>query len=186
MRSGLPNIVQVEFFLTDKNATLEDLFRDFEKRMAEDVEEILEGVPPNLVGSRIKAVARFFDTRGYLTRLVDETKKLKDKHLSLAEKVDRASGLRKLYLKIHLLVVLEWLRQCEELRLPLAASELGIAVQGKHPVALETWDHHFLPLRDDEAHELLEAVANAKQVWIFVFEHNDLLSDTNKSVAHAM
>jgi len=177
MGENLPRIIQVEFFLTGKHATVDDLIRDHEKRMAEDVELVLEGMPPNLVGSRMKAVARFFDTRGYITRLVDDTQQLQDLRLSLTEKIIKARGFKRFFLNIRLLVVLQWLNECEQLRLSLPARELGIAVRGKHPVALETWDHHFLPLKDDEAHELLESVASASGIWIFTFAHGDLLGD---------
>ncbi|MES2007224.1 MAG: hypothetical protein V4436_03935 [Patescibacteria group bacterium] len=177
MEAHAPRIIQVEFFLLGKVDTLEDLDRNFEKRKAEDLILMLEGVPPALLSSRIKPTVRFFDTRGYLTRLVDETKKLKGQRRALIKKINKASGLVKFFLDIRLRVVLQWLSECETLKLSLAVNELEIVVRGRYPVALEIRDGRFLPLQDDEAHELLESVAQASGMQVFTFKHGDLLSD---------
>ena len=53
-------------------------------------------------------------------------------------------------------------------------------------ISIETFDHYFRFVGKSEAQKMLGVVAGSFDVWIFIFEPNDLLSDTNKGTLSVM
>lgn len=172
----MANIIQAEFFLVSvckPGQTLEGLMRQCAERQA-------EGMP-------IKAVVRFYDRDDRVTAQVQRYAELSSKHEELVSTFSKTKHkLWRWVLDVTVGDIACMRAKAKDMCLQRARKCLREAVRGAEPVAVETRSHHFRDLRDNEKHELLESVERSSSAWLFVFEPNDLLADSNKLVASAM
>ncbi len=188
MSQKRPNIVQAEFFLVGgEEEDLAAVMRKARERVDEAVEEILRGNPPHIFDARIKAGVRFFDERGVVSRVVKKIRAYR-KHYEVLQHRLTAKGKASLLLKVQLWWVVERIRQLEGMgRFNIVLQELKHALHSKRAVALEEFDHTYRPIADNEVYELLDSVSRARSVvWVFVFAHNELCSNTQTGLAYAM
>lgn len=179
------NIVQAEFFHVggDQTPSLEALFAECGERLSDGLELVLQGHEPY---SRIKTVVRFFDESGVLTNLALKAERLKKQDKELLDNFVRASGLRRWFLdRRSRRLAAQTLTLREDARV-LAADQLCKTLQARREIAVERSDHSFRIAKKDETHELAESAHRSKGVWLFVFQPNNLLADTNTSVASLM
>ena len=181
----MSNLVQIEFFHLGRNQDPElyELFDAAKERFEEIFSYIETGVEPS---SRMKTVLRLYDTDNILTSFAIDARKNEIRHAALLNTFMEAGWLgRKLLNRESKRVArraLELKRKC----LHGAVSELSKSIQTKRPIAVEKPDNTFRLARKDELGEILSAAKGSYAVWLFVFEPNDLFSQTNKAVAHAM
>lgn len=187
MATSKANIVQAEFF----HVGGEDV-RSFNKLFNQMRERILDGLELTLAAGKeassgIKTCVRFYDLDGTVTPRVQNTQRLEEAYTETLEILGESKPgsfhrwwfggrLRRLHTKKEL---------AKAQATTCVVRAFFYALKMKGPVAVERNDHSFRPMHGNEAHELAEAAANSKGVWLFVFRPNDLLSDTNTSVAHA-
>jgi len=168
-----PNLVQAEFFLVDiGDGTLNQLLSACADRRT--------------TGSPIKLTVRFFDEQWVLTSLALEMQRLeKERRKNFKEFMQAGWFRRRFYGRRSQLLAGERLARWK-FQNWMAVQQFAMAVRASKPVAVEKPDHRFRLAREDELHELLESAERSSKVWLFVFEHNELCSDSNKLVASAM
>ncbi len=133
-----PNIVQAEFFHIGgkENQQLGELMAEAQEWIQTAVSAILEGVPPSIVGARIKTVVRFFDEDGSLTRYVAEHTALEDAYdrllMGFPEKSTSWWGI---WHRLRFLSVAKKKRRHDLLRHRVVFAALKAAVRGRQPVA---------------------------------------------------
>lgn len=172
----MANIIQAEFFHVGGAGKIESL-EDFVSGCLERATE----------GSRLKTVVRFYDDdSGRITAQVKHYNEMEKVHEGLVRLVIRSGGLWRWFLDISARRVAGKKRKAGEVHKRLVLNRMREIAQDPQSVAVEKRDHHFRFVREDEKHEILEAVGRGKSLWIFVFEPNDLLADSNKIVASAM
>ncbi len=133
------------------------------------------------------AVIRFYDDdRGSITAEVKHYNEMEKVHEELVRLVIRSGGLWRWFLDISARRVAGKKQKAREVHKRLVLKRLWEIAWDPQSIAVEKRDHHFRFVREDEKHEILEAVGKGKGLWIFVFEPNDLLADSNKLVASAM
>lgn len=184
-----PNIVQAEFFHVGgkEGQSLEDMMSEAGERIHVAVSAILEGVPPSMAGARIKTTVRFFDEDGSLTRYVGASEKLESRYNELLMGFpEDASGLRGMWHRLRFISLAGRKMRHEKMRHTVTFRALEAAVRGRQPVALEDWEHCFRPLERNEEHELLEAVRSSRNLMLFLFRPNNLLSDTQVGMGSAI
>ena len=164
-----PNLVQAEFFHVGNEQKLTACREEFLRRKLE--------------GSSFKTVIRFYDEGGAVTRFVQRESALQRQHLKVLKAFVRADELERIKLDPRR----KWLEN-KTTTLPkeremLAAQQLQLAIKRSERVAVECLDHSFRIAHRNELHELLEAVNKAVNVFLFVFEPNELLSNNNTSLA---
>ena len=166
-----PNIAQIEFFHVKYGVPFGDFLNDISQRIEE--------------GSKIKTVVRILDEGGFITEPVLALRQTKDRREKLLKMMlDCGSWWRPL-LNFRFQRLGEKEEKLKKRALLVSVRQLDAAIHTSSQVAIELPDHHFRLAKPNEVHELLEAAKRATGVWFFVFEHNNLLSDTNTEVAHA-
>ena len=181
----MQNIVQAEFFHVggDDTGSLDELFKQMGERVADTLPLALSGIPTT---SGIKTVVRYYDDSGAVTAYTSRMLRLTKRKEELRQAVWHAKGLRKVWYSFLLRHVRgSYLLNCTSAQ-QLAAEWLQKTIEHGGRVAVEVLDHCFRDAKKNELHELLEAARRSKGAWLFVFEPNDLLADSNKSVAHVM
>jgi len=176
-----PCIVQVEFFHVG--------FYDFTKRSDEAVDVFSQDLYERLAeGAPIKTVVRFSDEGGMLADFVSEWGQVHEWHDSLLKTFVASNGWWKMIVNIRVRRMAWKMSAMRREARGLAVERLRATIGRSHArdIAIECRDHRFRKAHDDELHELLEAALAAKGVWIFAFEPNDLLADTNALVGSFM
>lgn len=172
----MANIIQAEFFHVGgrgRQQTLDDLIGECINRRNE--------------GASIKTVLRFYDDdRGSITRNVVHYKELDDLHEALVQKVFASHGLSRWFLDMSARQVARTRARAKKGHMRLVMNRLWEIPWSHQNIAVEEGNHHFRYAKWDEKKNLLAVVGKGKSVWLFVFEHNDLLADSNVSVARAM
>ncbi len=164
------NIVQLEFFLYKARDTASVLWEAL-ARAKDDM--------------RIKQVVRIVDAGGEITARAMEAVAGKDAFEDYLQYECRESGrawfLRRWRMARHRRMLG---RKCARAKARLAETaldRLGHAALNGKDIAVE--EDPCAPLRfarHDELHELLETARRAHDAWVFVFEPNHILADSNK------
>ncbi len=185
MEIGKANIVQAEFFHVGGNNvdSLEELGNEIFGRVQDGLPLAMEGieVPPPL-----KTVVRFYDDDGAVTAFVKEAARLRENHDLLFEAFPSAGWFRRWWIDRQTAQLAGKIVDAKGEALILAIRQFAAAVQASKPIGVECLDHSFRPMKPEESHELVEKVEAAKSLWLFVFQPNDLLADSNKSIARLM
>lgn len=181
----MSNLAQVEFFHVGRkcNPSAEEYAAATESLIEEMLASVNTGAR---VSSRLKTVVRFYDYTNVLTSLALESKRLRDIDTIFSGEYKVASIPGQVLIsrciqdnaKVRLMLARATLRN--------AVIELRNSIKVLREIAIEKSDHTFRSAQKDELHEIVEAATGSHAVWLFVFEPNDLLSLTNKSVASAM
>ncbi len=174
-------IVEVEFFHVQGSGPdpLTSGLRECHERVAENLELSVRGVAAR---TGIKTVIRYFDETGSLTRYAIQYQALRDT-VDVQMTAPFPKGLRGRFLSWRLSVKM---RQKETLRkemFEIAIADIRKAAQSTGAVAIEDRDGEFRMVVRDELHELLIAIAKAKDAWFTVFEPNHLFSKRNEQIA---
>lgn len=184
---AVSNIVQVEFFHVGGSATesLEDLFEEMGERVRENLPLALTGAEAN---PGIKTTLRFYEDGDRLTMAASEIERLKRHHDAILNQYQDSSvgKWRKWNLKNQLQKVNARWSALREDTGEAARSSCISAILSRRPVAIERADRSFRLARPEELHELQEMALQAKGVWFFIFEPNDLLASVNKRVTSLM
>lgn len=185
MKNAELNIVQAEFFHVGgtETPTFEALLEECRERVKEGLELVLRGHEGR---PHIKTVVRFFDETGELTRLALKADQLKRRDKKILDGLVSSTGLRRWFLNLKSRRLAGQTLALQETARLLAAHRLRDAIKASRTVAVEKFDHSFRLVRKDELHELAESATNSRNVWLFVFRPNNLLSDTNTPVASVM
>jgi hypothetical protein len=164
------NIVQLEFFL----------------HRARDIAGIYaEALARAKDGARIKLAVRIVDADGEIAAQAMEAVAGKDAfedYIQYEYRELRAAWFWRRWRMARRRRMLG--RKCAQARARLvgtALDKLGHAAHDGGSIAVE--EDACAPLRlarDDELHELLEAARRSRDAWVFVFEPNDILADSNK------
>ena len=172
----MANIIQAEFFQVGggkKQETLRDL--------------IAECIDRRSAGSPIKTVVRFYDDdRGSITRNVALYKELDVLHEELVRRTLASRGFWRWLFDISARQVARTRGRAKKVHMHLVLKRLWEIERDPQSIAVEERDHHFRYVRWDEKHELLEAAGKGTSLWLFVFEPNHLLADSNTLAADAM
>jgi len=186
MASGGSNIIQAEFFhVGGDDVTLKEVLRECAERAADGHE--LSAVLGRETQFGIKTVVRFFDEDGSITEIVQQIEQTKQRRKDLFETFSRAPSpwqTRRLNSQLQKLA-----GEIDELKKEvrqLVMHKVNYVARTPGNAALELADHSFRLIRDDERHELCEAVCGAVDFWIFVFEPNELLADKNELITSVM
>ena len=184
-----PNIVQAEFFHVggEPGMSFNAFLGQVQERILDGFSDLRAGMNPADVRIGIKTCVRFYDYTGAVTREVAREQKAREYlDRTLKEPGEQMSLIRRYLLYRRVKRLLKEASPYTRLSHALCTKALAAALRKQNPVVIETWDHRFRPLKREEAHEVLEGIRRSKHSWIFCFEHNDLLADENKSVAHAI
>ncbi|MBU6321564.1 MAG: hypothetical protein KGI78_03205 [Patescibacteria group bacterium] len=164
------NLVDAEFFLvsTASHLSEEAVVVEMEQRIAD--------------GANIKLNVRFLDEKGQITEYVKELAalecELKAKRHSMASlkgsELRAAPDLRGLAGSI---------RAIRSRRTQLAAAYVQTRLGAGLDVAIEESNRAFRLIRPNERHECAEAVSQATDVWLFVYQPNDPLALKNTLIA---
>ena len=176
------NIVQAEFFHVggENINSLEELRDEVFGRVADNLPLAMEGIE---VSSGVKIVVRFYDDDGTITALVQEAACMRKSHDLLFEAFPSAGWFRRRWIDRRTSQLAAKILEAKDEALALATHQLTFAVQASRPIGVERADYSFRPMKAEEARELCEKAVVAKGVWLFIFEPNDLLADSNKMVA---
>jgi hypothetical protein len=188
MASLKPNIVQAEFFHVggDPDSPIQQVLADAWSRTADGLKDILAGMDPDEVKTGIKTCVRFYDYSGSITQSVLLEERAEADRIEVAGELEKKHGLIRRYLLYQKLKRLSSeMVSAPKQRHILTINAVAKVLKERSPVAVEFGDHRFRPVRDNEAHELLEAIRASKSSWIFCFRHNQLLADENVKVTKA-
>ena len=182
------NIIQIEFFHVGGKDTNSLAELDFEMH-----ERIMENLPLARsgfeVGSGIKTTARFFDSEdGMLTHLVQKIETLENVYTHTLDLLGTSPPytFRRWFLGRRLRKIGRQKRRASEYVQRFSIKTFLAVLKAASPVAVESLDRSFRPMKNDERHDVIEKAITAKSLWLFIFEPNDLCADKNKSVAHLM
>lgn len=172
MEKDRPNIVQVEFFLVNMRGTLENLLTECQERTEDD--------------ARIKTVIRFFDKTGTATDFILCVSRIDKKLQKLRDTIAYSKVPWKTIQNMRTIRLMKKRAVLKEKSVQLAVGWIHSAIQNQQPVAIENPDYSFRSVEKNETHELIETTSKSTSVWLFVFEPNFLLSDTNTLIAAVM
>lgn len=175
-------LIQAEFFHVGgpNTKSLEELLEECRKRTADVL------LPQDDIGhSRIKTVIRFFDESEELTKLVLRAAELQKRRIDLIGTT--GTNLLRCWLlsKEYRRLLAQWSSMVEQIQ-KRAVQCADNALTSSRAVAIERLNHSFRLIRPDEAHEVSEKIRNSKDVWLFVFEPNELLSEANTPIGSYM
>lgn len=184
-----PNIVQAEFFHVggDPDMPFASFMADMQERIQDGFNDLRAGMDVAEIRTGIKTSVRFYDYDGSITQAAAREQAAQVELSQTLLKLGEAKSLIRRYLLYRRLERLsrDVSPTNRKSHLRSIASSAALLRQ-KFPVAIETWDHHFRPVRANEAHEVSEAIARSRNSWIFCFAHNaDLFADENKVIAHS-
>ncbi len=167
-----PNLVQVEFILVDIPAKT-------------GIESDIQTLALELAGRLPKLVVRFFDERGLVTKLVQDYEATQSAYgVTIIELGKMSFGGR--FAVSEQRDVARLSRKMDALRgqaRSLTVGMLSSVTKGSRRIAIE--DSPDRPLRmavEAEFDHLVTTAKKAKDVFIFVFKPNDLLSEKNEAV----
>lgn len=167
--------------------SLSEVMADAMSRAYSGFKDLMSGIPATEVKSGIKTCVRFYDTDDSLLCCVQDAKQTQKRRQDLMGKYPEAAGLRRLWIGYQIVKTSERVLSARDRERTLVVKALEAHVRRKQPVGVETFDHRYRSLRDDERHELLESVHAAKSMWLFLFAYNaDLFADNNKGIAYFM
>lgn len=167
----MPYVVELEFFHLPLHQTLGDLF-------AEARERIRDEVP-------LKIHLRVLDTLEEILPTLKESEALRRKDRILHEQFSEAKRWRRMWLDCRI----RWLaRRRSFLRKVVrawAVARIRRAVRDKEPVGIEVHrGKSWRLVEKNERHELGESIQKSEDVWIFVFEGQDLLGTQQTMVTN--
>ena len=183
------NLAQIEFFHSKFDGSFEDMQADLGERFLDGWRMSLGGVRDFNPG--IKTTVRLYDYSFKLTDIAFEAERFDGKHELLLERIQAP-----LYLSGWRAKLINWQSKRiarNQIRIRkdgLAASQKAVrtAIEKSRKVVVERYDRRrsFTLLQPDETHELIEKVAHATSVWLFIFRPNDLMSQDNEIVVKLM
>lgn len=180
----MPNLVQAEFFhVGGDGSSLDSVLDECESRLEEGLEMALRSLEPR---NRIKTVVRFFDYAGDITAMAQQAQKLDEYREKNLDELLAGSGLRRWWLNTRSRRLAGASINLDKKAKLRAVVRLQEAIERSKEVAVEKIDHRFRLLHADEAHEVVEAAAASKRVWLFVFKPNHILADSTETVARLM
>lgn len=135
--------------------------------------------------AHIKTVVRIFDQGGALTQLAERAGAVREYQERLNNELKRGSN-REMLLNIQIRRLAKQAFSIRQAALQCAARALRDVVNGKQNFAVGERDHFFRCARDEDRHELLEAVKKSTRLRLFVFEGGSLLSDMNVMIGRVM
>ncbi len=171
------NILQYEFFHVGGHS-LGAILSERRARSAEHLPLALSG---DDTGSGIKTVVRLYDVDGHVTRAVTRIVELEQKRDEYY--VAPSKGyLIDWYRKWQLNKIRREIKQTRSVLVGCFVTYLERAFKDGWDIAREIGGFQFRLARRDEYPDLLQASKRSKGLWLFIFEPNDLLAVTNKSV----
>lgn len=181
----MPNLAQVEFFHVGRksNPSLDEYAGATQNLIEEMLSSLKTGAS---ISSHLKTVVRFFDSSNVLSQIALESKKLQDADTELSGQYAFASLPGRVLISSEIQQIAGAKIALARVCMRTAITELRNSVKTSREIAVEKPDHTFRLAQKDELLELVESAKGSHAVWLFVFEPNDILSDTNKSVASAM
>jgi len=138
-----------------------------------------------LAGALQKLVVRFSDEDGFMTKVVQDHAKAEQAFLDACAEFAKMDVVARFAPSVQsdLSRAQRKMRALRGQARSLAVGVLGATVKSSREVAIE--DSPDLPLRkatDTELDTLVEKASKASNIFVFVFEPNDLLADSNKLV----
>lgn len=178
------NVLQYEFLHVGGEGvkTLRQLQDQCVERMQESLPLALAG---DDTGPGIKTVVRIYDTGGCVTSLSHEFNALKAEYhesafTSHTNPISRWNA-RRTQTRLR-----NRMQECQENITQCYLENLDTLFRGDWLIARGLWDKSFRLANRDEFVELQHAAVLAKDTWLFVFEPNDLLADTNEIITSVM
>lgn len=179
------NVLQYEFFHLE-GETLEEILENHWKRTGDSLDLVLAGSD---IGSRSKTVIRIYDTQGKVTAWVQEYKSLRhdltEPHNVSAQVPIWRWRERRQAKQLHTRQKAGWSRKevLHELISTYCTQYIESLLRGNgNGIARERLDSTFRHVQRNELLELAQATKVATRLWVFVFEPNDLLADTNELI----
>lgn len=178
------NILQYEFFhIGGKTvSSFDEVLKECSERTAEN---LLLAMAGDDTGPGIKTVVRIYDADGQVTRLtqrVNELEALNEKYCN----APRSNPFSNWYARWQIERLNRHMDNVKKSIVDYFIGYIGKSFNDERSVAKETWNNAFRPLRRDEYIELHHVAISTKNLWLFVFEPNDLLADENKLVTSIM
>lgn len=187
METQRANIVQVEFFhVGGKDTSLSEFSAECDERMADIMEDIFSGVKVSRAQSSLKTCVRFYDVDGSISKFVKHAQDIDTRYNDTIMALSPEKGWRQVWQHIKFQWVAHQKHQIKKQKAALAFKGFARTVKTKSPISVEDWEHRYIPMPADEVHELLEAARGARDVWMFLFAHNELFADQNELIASAM
>lgn len=177
------NILQYEFLnVCGDEATLESVLAESAAR----VEEYLPMAQYDDRGPQIKTVVRIYDdSSNTVTRLVQHIEAFQAKKNALLFSVE--NGIYSTWCKSVKINALQGkIDKAKQKVLEYYSRYLTEAFTQYRALAIEILDHSFRAVERDEHVELFQALRMQKDLWMFVFNPNDLLADKNEMITHFM
>jgi hypothetical protein len=167
------NIAQIELFLY-KPENIESIFQEAARRARD--------------GARLKLVVRIADTDAEIYAQVVRAKAIREKFneylARYRREADYASYARRWWMARRRKKLVREKIGADAHLLDAALSGLERAIRTKDDIALEPHPQApFRLVRPDERYELLETARRAYGVWVWIFEPNEILADSNKLLA---
>jgi hypothetical protein len=167
------NIAQIELFLY-RPENIESIFQEVSRR-AKD-------------GKRLKLVVRIADTDRTIYEQVIKTKAAREEYKDYLERLRHefvdASHWRRWWMARRRKKLMRKKIHADVHLLEAALSGLERTVCSKGDIALEPYPQAPLRLvRPEERYDLLETARRAYGVWVWVFEPNEILADSNNLLA---
>jgi hypothetical protein len=185
---GSQNLIQAEFFLAGKDSD------SLEQLEVEVIARLLDGVP-------IKTTVRFYDDCACITECIRPFEALREQEIDLIGRIqskDKAPNLprerrfRRFFGGVPPDAFDREYRgiaaQREAIKIrarSLVLARIRSLVRSRE-IAIERGDHSFRMVRGEELHELMERAERAHGLWLFAFQPNDLLADSNQLIASMM
>ena len=178
------NVLQYEFFhVGGKDA------KSLDEVMAECFERTADNLPMAMAGDDtgpgIKTVGRIYDMDGRVTHWANQVKDLEAQR-EVHFNAPRSNPITNWYARWQIGRLNRRMDKVKKLMVDYFTTYIGLSFNGEWNVARETWNHAFRPARREEYIELRQAAIMAKNLWLFIFEPNDLLADRNQGIVHIM
>ncbi|PIT91226.1 hypothetical protein COU17_01200 [Candidatus Kaiserbacteria bacterium CG10_big_fil_rev_8_21_14_0_10_49_17] len=170
LQSRHPDVVQFEFFHVK--------FDSLEAVGQECVAQLYEGSP-------IKTRVRFYDRDSRAGTLVSRFHRTWNAKNGVEDWLVEGIKKKGLMREWHLLRHRFLHKKCSKYRsrvAPIGFALLAEAIEQGGEVTVMEDDFAFLPLRDDEVHELTESASRSSHAWMFLAEHQALEGDELKNI----
>lgn len=189
------NIVQAEFFHVGKKPdSLEDLMEEYSDRIADDLSYIMESSGSGAefltklgeLDPGIKTTVRFFDEDNSFTHALSQYLGRHKWRDEIEQTLPEARGLYRRFLNFRHRRLTGKLIDLREFHHRLAMERVRALARGTRALAVEKGPQRkFRYVRDEELHELQEAVQRTHNAWIFLYQPGDLLTEY-RLIASAM
>ena len=180
------NIVQAEFFHVGdmRTQTLRQVLDEASERVTENLLLAESGIETT---TGIKTVVRFFYEENRLTDVVRKVEHLHEALMAGLQSLSLSSNvLRRYYADWRLWILSRRKWALEQKATRIAVRMCVAALNTRSAFAVERMDRSFTVVAPEERHDTKERVRGGTRVWLFIFRPNDLLSDTNQTVAVLM